>query len=410
MFMSLLRRVSLSFILLLIFTFVFNETFVNASSFPDVNQSYKGEIDYLVEKEIILGFDDGTFGAEKPVRRADAVAMIGRSLGFSGEEQETPFPDLGKGNHASGYIVEAVNQGIIQGFPNGTFRPDSYLTRGQMSMILDRAFPELEAISDTNFTFSDLGSGNTAYDSIQKIASSGISNGYLDHTFRPDREVTRIEMALFLARALDEQFRVEMIEPEPLPLVAKTKVAQETDQIVTVVSTGGGHAKVEYWKKNSGKWQKQMSTDGFVGQEGVSSNKKEGDRKAPTGAFKFPFAFGTENPGTKMTFRQITSRSYWISNVNDPQYNTWQEKNWSPNVDERLSSYPFQYKYAMAIDYNMDSPVPGDGSAIFLHVSNGTPTLGCVSVPESDMRYLMQQLGSNARIIITDKESNLTNY
>ncbi|MGJ9386210.1 hypothetical protein [Salipaludibacillus sp. CF4.18] len=54
----------------------------------------------------------------------------------------------------------------------------------------------------------------------------------------------------------------------------------------------------------------------------------------------------------------------------------------SSSADEHLINYPDQYKYAVAIDYNMDNPVRDDCSAIFLHVSNGTPTLSCVSIPE----------------------------
>ncbi|MBM7095473.1 SH3 domain-containing protein [Bacillus sp. H-16] len=197
---------------------------------------------------------------------------------------------------------------------------------------------------------------------------------------------------------------------EELPAVARTKTASNTDQILTVVSTGGGSAKVEYWKKSGGTWNKEMSTNGFVGSNGVSANKVEGDRKAPTGAYRLGFAFGTENPGTKKSFRQITDNSYWISNVNDPEYNTWQERESSHAHDEHLIKYRDQYKYAMVINYNTHNPVSGKGSAIFLHISNGTPTLGCVSVPEAQMRMLMQELGDNAYIIIAGSESELAGY
>ncbi|MBU9723567.1 MULTISPECIES: SH3 domain-containing protein [Bacillaceae] len=200
-------------------------------------------------------------------------------------------------------------------------------------------------------------------------------------------------------------------ESSPESLIAKTNVAKTTDQILTVVSTGGGNAKIEYWKKSGDKWKREMSTSGFVGSNGVSNNKVEGDRKAPTGVFGMPFAFGQgSNPGTKMEYRQITKNSYWISNVDDPQYNTWQERESSDKADEHLSKYTQQYKYAIALDYNMHNPVPGKGSAIFLHVSNGTPTLGCVSVPESQMLYLMKELKNTAKIIITSSESNIANY
>jgi len=409
--MNLAKRYTILLSVLFIMPFIFNMAHVNAnSSFPDVNDRNQKEVDYLISKEVINGFPDGSFKPNQAITRADAVAMIGRALEFNKDQKATSFPDVAKKHYASGYIAQAVNQGIIQGHDNGTFKPNEHLSRGQMSLIIDRAFPGLVSKKQMKVDFYDIESRNFEYDSIRKIASSGISNGYPDGTFQLKNDVTRMEMVLFLSRAMNESFRVDVVDLEPQPLIAKTKTAQETNQIITVVSTGGGNAKIEYWKKSSGFWKKDMSTNGFVGQQGVTSNKKEGDRKAPTGSFKIPFAFGTENPITKMSFRPITRNSYWISNVNDRQYNTWQEKSSSSSADEHLIKYASQYKYAMAIDYNMNNPVRGDGSAIFLHVSNGTPTLGCVSIPESNMRYLMQELGSNARIIITDSESNIAKY
>ncbi|UCZ52859.1 S-layer homology domain-containing protein [Bacillus shivajii] len=408
--MSIIKHTILLVFLVAAVQFTFSKIAFGESSFPDLPKKYEDEINFLIAKEIIMGFSDGTFKPNDPVTRDDATAMIGRALQLNGDQTETEFSDVRKENHASGYIKQAVEQGIIQGFPDGTFKPSEVLTRGQMSAIISRAFPDLKRDEGMTIDFHDLNKGYFAYDSIQNIAASGITNGYPDHTFRPSNDVTRLEMALFLARALYEDFRVEAAQPPPLPTVAKTKTAKETDQIVTVVSTGGGHADIEYWKKTNGVWKRKMFVEGFVGSNGVSDNKVEGDRKTPTGSYAMPFAFGTENPGTKIDYWKITNTSYWISNVNDPQYNTWQERSTSHPHDEHLIAYRDQYKYAIVIDYNMEDPVPGKGSAIFLHVSNSTPTLGCVSVPESKMRYLMQELGSHARIIIAQDEDSLLNY
>lgn len=195
-----------------------------------------------------------------------------------------------------------------------------------------------------------------------------------------------------------------------LPAVAKTNIAENTDQIVTVVGTGGGSVKVEYWKKSGGEWTSSLSTNGFVGPGGITGNKKEGDGKTPAGAFRLGFAFGTSNPGTKMPYRAIKDDSYWISNVNDPDYNTWQNRDSSNSADEHLISYKDSYKYAMVINYNTHNPTKGAGSAIFLHVSNGSPTLGCVSIPESHMVTLMKELKDSAQMIIVNSESDIANY
>ncbi|PAQ12725.1 hypothetical protein CD798_17815 [Bacillaceae bacterium SAOS 7] len=192
-------------------------------------------------------------------------------------------------------------------------------------------------------------------------------------------------------------------------MIAKTKTAQKTDQIVTVVGSGS-KAYVEYWEKNKvGQWTRSFKTTGHVGSKGVGQ-AKEGSKRTPKGAYKLGFAFGHSNPGTKMPFKQITKNSYWISNPKDPQYNTWQERTKSSRLDERLINYRVQYKYAIVINYNTYKPVKGAGSAFFLHVDSGRPTAGCVSVSESHMRQLMRQLHDNAHIIIVNSQSEIAKY
>ncbi|MHC5253136.1 LysM peptidoglycan-binding domain-containing protein [Listeria kieliensis] len=191
-----------------------------------------------------------------------------------------------------------------------------------------------------------------------------------------------------------------------LPTVAKMKLAQRTDQIVTVVASGSS-AQVKLWQKANGTWKQSLSTAGHVGSQGVGTGSEYASR-TPRGAYGLSFAFGTHNPGTKLPFRTITKNSYWISNVNDPQYNTWQERsNGSSSKDEHLADYPTQYEYAMALAYNNGV---GGGSAIFLHVDNGRPTAGCISVPRSSMQQLMRTIHSGAYIVNVNSENELLNY
>lgn len=379
------------------------------TTFADIPDMYQNEARYLTERNIILGMPNGDFQPDRTVTRAEAATMIGRALGFDGKTRASGFPDVSEHHYASGYIAEAVENDIILGYTDGRFAPDDTLTRGQMSLLIQRSFPDLTAEHDA--AFFDVTEVDYFHSSVMHIANSGVANGFKDATFRPASSVTRIQMALFMARSMESDFRVSPVPLPEQPAIAYTKTAQKTDQIITVVHTGSGHAEVQYWKKDPYVWQKVRSTtNGFVGLNGVSDDKVEGDRNAPIGSYGMPFSFGMENPGTQMPYRQITNRSYWISNVNDPQYNTWQERSSSHSHDEHLIRYQDQYKYAIAIDYNMNNPVPGKGSAIFLHVSNGTPTLGCVSVPESLMRYFMQELSDNARIIIAESEQDILAY
>ncbi|MBC1488723.1 L,D-transpeptidase family protein [Listeria sp. FSL L7-1485] len=189
------------------------------------------------------------------------------------------------------------------------------------------------------------------------------------------------------------------------PTIAKTNLAQRSNQIITVIASGSS-AQVKLWEKSNGTWKQTLSTYGHVGSQGVGTGSEYASR-TPRGAYGLSFAFGTHNPGTKLGFRQITKNSYWISNVKDSQYNTWQERSSSSSKDEHLADYPTQYEYAMALNYNHGV---GGGSAIFLHVDNGQATAGCISVPRSTMLQLMKTIRSGAYIVNVNSEQELLNY
>lgn len=189
-------------------------------------------------------------------------------------------------------------------------------------------------------------------------------------------------------------------------LIASSQTSQYTDQILGVVANGSS-STVYLFEKNGSQWQTVLSVPGRVGYNGVGSSY-EGSGRTPKGAYQLGFAFGTgPNPGTNLAYKQITGSSYWISNPEDSQYNTWQERSNSSSLDEHMSDYPTQYKYGITLNYN--NGVNG-GSAFFVHVNGNGATAGCVSVSESNMLYLMQHIRNGAYIINVNSEAELANY
>ncbi|WP_313469060.1 L,D-transpeptidase family protein [Carnobacterium sp.] len=164
-------------------------------------------------------------------------------------------------------------------------------------------------------------------------------------------------------------------------LIASSQTSQSTDQILGVVANGSS-STVYLFEKNGSQWETVLSIPGRVGYNGVGSSY-EGSGRTPKGAYQLGFAFGTgPNPGTNLAYKQITGNSYWISNPDDSQYNTWQERSSSSSLDEHMSDYPTQYKYGITLNYN--NGVNG-GSAFFVHVNGNGATAGCISVSESTM-------------------------
>ena len=163
-------------------------------------------------------------------------------------------------------------------------------------------------------------------------------------------------------------------------------------QLIIVKSTGNEAEICAYDLNEDLVWSKLAPTaSGFVGRNGVSRDKREGDKKSPAGLFPLPSAFGNQpDPGCKLPYRQSTKNSYWVDDPNSRFYNQWVEddgnRDWKSA--EHISAVGRAYNYAAVIGYNLDPIVPGAGSAIFLHIGS-SPTAGCVALPEDRLMEIL---------------------
>lgn len=176
-----------------------------ATSFKDVPSNHwaKKEIDYLVGKGVIKGYNDGTFKPNNNVTNAQVATMLVRALKLNIDGRPNPnFTDVFSTNPAFKEIATAVDVGI---FPKGkTFSPNSPISREAMARALVNAF-KLQGTS--NVYFSDVPTSYWAYQYITRLAANNITTGYSDGTFKPKNKVTRAQFAAFVARALNDSFR-----------------------------------------------------------------------------------------------------------------------------------------------------------------------------------------------------------
>lgn len=118
------------------------------------------------------------------------------------ERPKFSLSDIG-GHWAEEIITEAVDLGYATGYEDLTFRPQGEVTRAQFAVMLARAFmlPADDGEAD-KFTDSDeIPAWADTY--IASVVGEGIVNGYEDGTFRPNDPITRLEMAAIVLRALD---------------------------------------------------------------------------------------------------------------------------------------------------------------------------------------------------------------
>ncbi|WP_414573167.1 S-layer homology domain-containing protein [Nostoc sp. CCY 9925] len=104
-------------------------------------------------------------------------------------------------NHwAAQWIRPLINKGIILGFPDGTFKPDTYLTRAEYAALLSKAFQLPE--SKSYIEFKDIKSNYWADKSIQNANTSQYLKGFPDKTFHPNDNVQRVEVIASLVSGL----------------------------------------------------------------------------------------------------------------------------------------------------------------------------------------------------------------
>ncbi len=134
----------LSLLLVLAMTISLAVPMVLASEFTDVDtkHQYYNAIQSLVARGIISGMGDGTFAPEASIKRSEFAKMVVLSIGINnaGESvEDSGFPDVPAGHWAAGFVKAAYGQGIINGFEDGTFRPDENVTYEQAITMAIRA-------------------------------------------------------------------------------------------------------------------------------------------------------------------------------------------------------------------------------------------------------------------------------
>lgn len=175
---------------------------------------------------------------------------------------------------------------------------------------------------------------------------------------------------------------------------------QRPDQVITVsvTSSTATSGELEAWERRGDEFVRVRGPiPVYVGEDGVGLASERRSR-TPRGVFGLTEAFGrARDPGTALPYARVGLSHWWVSDVQSSHYNTMRvcrpgdSCGFRQSRSEQLGAIA-PYSYAIVIDYNRDPVVPGRGSAFFLHVSEGKPTQGCISMRQSDMKWLLRWL------------------
>ena len=146
------------------------------------------------------------------------------------------FADI-QGHWAEAFIRGLVNQDLISGFANGTFKPDDLLNRAQYAALIVKAFNPTAKRPATQFT--DISADFWAATAIQQAYCGGFFSGFPDQTFRPQQNVLKLQLIVSLVNGLgfpagDQQVLRQYKDREQIPAYSQPAVATATQRGMVV--------------------------------------------------------------------------------------------------------------------------------------------------------------------------------
>ncbi|MGM9592311.1 MAG: S-layer homology domain-containing protein [Oscillospiraceae bacterium] len=172
---------------------------------------------------------DGPFPRIRVRDRADVVV---------GTMAADPFTDISTSGYYK-YIVEAANAGIIAGYPDGTYRPNNVVTRAQFITMLYRAAGSPE-VKNSELEFADADTIAKPYvTAVAWGVENKVISGYGDNTFRPDQNISRAQMATFMYRYMKDVAGYDFGDVKPCGFEDANQIAAPyVDAVNAIVSAG----------------------------------------------------------------------------------------------------------------------------------------------------------------------------
>ena len=161
-------------------------------------------IQSLVNKQFVSGFPDGTFKPETVLTRAQFAAVLAKTFDLPAKRQPSTFADVPSTFWGAAAIAKANSMGFIAGFPDGTFRPGQNLTRVQAIVALVNGLGLTGGALNVLSTYSDrTGIPSYAIESVSTATQRGIVVNYPNlKQLNPNRDMTRAEFAGVMYQAL----------------------------------------------------------------------------------------------------------------------------------------------------------------------------------------------------------------
>lgn len=151
---------------------------------------------------VVSGYNDGTFRPQSPTTRAQLVKMVVLMAGLPLLKPDTPsFSDVGPSHIFYRYVETAHAHNLINGYNDDTFRPDASVSRAQVAKIVVLSQGWNLQVPARPSTLCDVSTDHWAYSYVQVAIAHGIFTGYGNGCFHPDDNATRAQLAKVLVLA-----------------------------------------------------------------------------------------------------------------------------------------------------------------------------------------------------------------
>ncbi len=189
------------------------------------------DIGQAVSTGYVKGYPDGRFQPDAGVTRAEFVAMVDNAFQVANQQGKQAFKDVRDKDWFAQSVKSALTAGFVNGYPDGTFKPQKAVTRQEAASMLANLLPANGGGNSGSTSFSDAKQIDSwAKPSVTSLVSGGIMAGYPDKTFKPKKTITRAEAVVIINKALVSQ------------VTAVTEQLQVIDNIVNVRSGPGTNA------------------------------------------------------------------------------------------------------------------------------------------------------------------------
>lgn len=192
-----------------------------ASTFTDINGHWaQAHIEHLLGLGLISGFPDGTFKPNQSITRAQVASILVSELGLTA--QAATFPDVPASHWANGAVGAIAAHGTMSGYLDGSFKPDQAMNRAEIASVLSSAYGFVQNTAAS--PFSDVTATHWAFGPIMALVDNYITEGYPDGTFKPNSAMTRAEFSVFMAKAIHPPFTVPtMLQAKALTIAQLLK-------------------------------------------------------------------------------------------------------------------------------------------------------------------------------------------